>query len=231
MGGGTMSDPFDEFRAVILRELGTDPGVIEPGKLHRFATRDRRGDDAGFCKLFDDLRGGVYGCNRQFPGQSFTWSGVDRERMTPGERAALARQVEQARCRRAEGQRQQWRAQADRLAKLWGQCLPLVAGDPVALYLAHRLRGELWPLPDCLRLHPALPYRADGESVGTCPAMVARLSAPDGRMVALHRTWLTADGNKAPTPGPCKKLTPTAGDLAGACIRLAWPAGAGAGGW
>ena len=221
-----MTDPRDDFRATIRRELGEAPEMIEPGRLHRFATRDRPGDVAGFCKLFDDLRGGVYGCNRQFPGQVFTWSGIDRDRLTPTERAAMKRQVEQARRERDTAQRAQWQTNAGRIAALWGQCAPLVADDPVALYLAHRLQGEVWPLPDCLRMHPALPYRIDGATVGTWPAMVARLCAPDGRLLALHRTWLTPEGRKAPTPGPVKKLTPTAGPLAGACIRLGWPGAA-----
>jgi|GEM_PF-617264 len=222
-----MSDRCNKFRAAMLRELGAAPEVIEPGRLQRFATRDRRGDDAGFCKLFDDLRGGIYGCNRQFPGQVFTWSDVDRDRLTPGERAALALQMAQARREREAQQRRQWQANAGRIAKLWGQCVPVTAGDPVTLYLAHRLRGALQAVPDCLRLHPALPYRLDGAVVGTWPAMVARMSAADGRLLALHRTWLTPEGRKAPTPGPIKKLTPTAGLLAGACIRLSWPAAGG----
>ena len=218
-----MTDPCGDFRAAIMNELGAAPEAIEPGKLQRFATRDRRGDDAGFCKLFDDQRGGVYGCNRQFPGQVFTWSAIDRDRMTPAERATMARQIEQARRDRETAQRAQWQANAGRLAKLWGQCLPAERGDPLSLYLTHRLQCHPWPVPECLRLHPALPYRIDGDTVGTWPAMVARLSAPDGRLLALHRTWLTTDGRKAPTPGPCKKLTPTAGHLTGACIRLGRP--------
>jgi phage/plasmid primase-like uncharacterized protein len=84
-------------------------------------------------------------------------------------------------------------------------------------------------VPDCLRLHRALPYRIDGQVVGTWPAMVARMRAADGRMVAAHRTWLTPEGLKAPTPGPVKKLTPTAGPMAGACIRLAQAGPAGLG--
>lgn len=218
-----MTDPCNDFRAAIMGEVGAAPEAIEPGKLQRFATRDRRGDDAGFCKLFDDQRGGVYGCNRQFPGQVFTWSAIDRDRMTPAERTTLARHIELARRDRETAQRAQWQANAGRLAKLWGQCLLAERGDPLSLYLAHRLQCDPWPVAECLRLHPALPYRIDGETVGTWPAMVARLCAPDGRLLALHRTWLTTDGRKAPTPGPCKKLTPTAGHLAGACVRLGKP--------
>jgi phage/plasmid primase-like uncharacterized protein len=225
MTPATTADPCGDFRAEILRELGTAPEVIEPGRLHRFATRDRRGDDAGWCKLFDDMRGGAFGCNRQFPGRTFTWSGFDRDRMTPGERAAMARQIEQARREREAAQAAQWRNNAVRIADLWGQCRPLVPGDTVARYLVRRLALEpaALELPDALRLHPALPYVLDGETVGTWPAMVARLSAPDGRLLALHRTWLLPEGRKAPTPGPTKKLTPTAGALAGACIRLFAP--------
>ena len=131
-----MTDPCGDFRAAIMNELGAAPEAIEPGKLQRFATRDRRGDDAGFCKLFDDQRGGVYGCNRQFPGQVFTWSAIDRDRMTPAERATMGRQIEHARRDRETAQRAQWQANAGRLAKLWGQCLPAERGDPLSLYLA-----------------------------------------------------------------------------------------------
>lgn len=36
------------FRAVLLGALGHAPAVIEPGRLHRVATSDRRGDSAGW---------------------------------------------------------------------------------------------------------------------------------------------------------------------------------------
>jgi len=230
------ADPCGDFQAAMLRELGAAPEVIEPGRLQRFSVNGKRADVSGWCKLFDDLRGGVYGCNRLFPGQTLCWSGIDRDRLTPAERAALARQVEQARRDRAEAQRQQWQTTADWIAALWGQCQAVAAdgsgADPVTRYLRNRLvliDGEPLRVPEALRLHPALPYRIEGATAGTWPAMVARLSAPDGRLLALHRTWLTPEGRKAPTPGPAKKLTPTAGPLAGACIRLGW-LGAGAAG-
>lgn len=44
----------------------------------------------------------------------------------------------------------------------------------------------------------------------------------DGRMVALHRTWLHTDGHKADVPS-VKKQTGAAGPLAGACIPLFKP--------
>lgn len=211
-----------EFRLAILAALGHAPEVIEPGKLHRFATNNRRGDSSGWCKLFDDLAGGVFGDWRA--GVSETWAAEPREAMTRQQRAALARQVEAASRERERQQRQQWADNAKRIARLWAECRPLVPGDPVTLYLKRRGFGGVWPLPACLRLHRALPYWDDaGDLLGRFPAMVAPLVSPGGRAVtALHRTFLMADGRKADVPSP-KKLTATAGPLAGSCIPLFKP--------
>lgn len=211
----------DKFRAVILAALGHAPESIEPGRFHRFATSDRRGDDAGWFKLFDDLRGGVFGCYRQ--GVSETWSAAERATLTREQRAELARQVMAATAEREARQRHQWAENAQRIAEVWAQCVPLVRGDPVALYLKRRGFGGVWPLPDPLRLHRALPYWHGAEKLGTFPAMVAEIIAPGGRTVALHRTYLTPDGHKAHLPSP-KKLTGAAGPLVGACIPLHKPA-------
>jgi len=204
----------------ILAALGNAPDAIEPGKLHRFSTNGKRGDTSGWCKGFADLRGGVYGCNRA--SVSETWQ-ADRDRpMTRQQRAELARQIAEATVEREAQQRQQWAVNAERIARLWAQCVPLVPGDPVTLYLKRRGFGGVWPLPACLRLHRALPCWDGEKKIGTHPAMVAPLVAPGGRIVALHRTYLTADGRKADVP-TVKKLTATAGPLAGACIPLHEP--------
>lgn len=215
-----MGDAIDNFRATILAALGRAPKVIEPGRFHRFPTRDRRGDAAGWCKLFADLRGGVYGCYRT--GISETWSAIDRAGMTRQQRAELARQVMAATAEREAQQRELWAKAAERIARLWAECVPLVPGDPATLYLKRRGFGGVWPLPECLRLHRGLTYWHEGEKLGVFPAMVAPVVAPDGRMVALHRTHLTADGRKADVP-TVRKLTAAAGPLAGACIPLHKP--------
>lgn len=216
-----MSDPFSDFRTAMLAALGHAPDVIEPGRFHRFSTSNRRGDSAGWCKLFDDLRGGVFGCYRQ--GISETWSAADRRTLTRDQRIELARQIAQATAEREAQQRQQWADNAQRIARMWSQCVPVLAGDPCSLYLKRRGLGDVWPLPEVLRLHPALPYWHGAEKLDTFPAMVAPIVAPDGRTVALHRTYLTADGRKADVPSP-KKLISAAGPMAGACIPLHKPA-------
>jgi phage/plasmid primase-like uncharacterized protein len=215
-----MHDPLQDFRAALLACLRHAPEVIEPGRFHRFATSDRRSDTAGWCKLFDDLRGGVFGCYRQ--GISEAWSATDRATMTREQRAELARQVMAATAEREAQQRQQWADNAQRIAQVWAQCVPLVPGDACTPYLKRRGFGGVWPLPATLRLHRGLSYWHGGDKLGTFPAMVAPLVAPNGRTVALHRTYLTADGRKADVP-TIKKLSGAAGPLAGACIPLHKP--------
>lgn len=215
-----MADPASEFRMAILAALGYAPDVIEPGKLHRFATSDKRSDLAGWCKLFPDLRGGVYGCMRA--GIREHWRADADRPMTRQQRAELARQVAQDAAEREREDRQRWAVNARRIAHLWAQCVPLAPGDPVTLYLKRRGFDGV-PLPSCLRLHRAMPYWHKGEKPRTFAAMVAPMTAPDGRVVALHRTFLTTDGRKADVRSE-RKVTPGAEPLAGAGIALHEPA-------
>ena len=215
-----MHDAPDRFREAILATLGHAPTVVVPGRLHRFATRERRGDSAGWCKLFDDLRGGVFGCHRR--GVTHTWSAAAGATMTREQRAEVARHVAAAARERERQQRDEWATNANRIASLWAQCVPVTSGDPVHRYLCRRLAIDAFAAPQCLRLHPALDYWHDGTKLGTFAAMVAPMAAPDGGIVALHRTYLTRDGCKADVP-TVKKLTAASGPLAGACVRVHTP--------
>ena len=209
-----MREAADNFRVAILAALGHAPELIEPGRIQRFSTSGRASDKAGWCQLFEDGRAGVFGDFRS--GMSSVWTAQRRELMTPAERADMARRLAQAKAQRDAHQRQQQASNAQRNAALWANTMPVSDGDPVSLYL--RRRGLAGPVPKHLRLHPRLTY-GDGGDCGAWPAMVAPLVAPDGRVLALHRTYLTADGCKAPVP-TVKKLTGAAGPLAGACIPL-----------
>ena len=215
-----MSDPLQSFRVAILAALGHVPEVIEPGRLQRFSTSGRASDKAGWCQLFEDGRAGVFGDFRQ--GVSETWTLADRATLTREQRAALARQVAAAITERLAQQAQRRADNAKRIARVWAQCVPLTPGDPAVLYLRRRGMGGVWPLPECLRLHHALPYWNGANKLGTFPAMVATVLAPGGRMVALHRTYLTGDGRKANVP-EVKKLSGASGSLSGAGIRLHKP--------
>jgi putative DNA primase/helicase len=218
-----MADPRDEFMAAIRAALGPDailPQRIEPGRWQRFSTNGKRSDSAGWFRMFPDLRAGVFGCYRA--SVSDVWSARSREIMTPAERAELQQQVRQAKAEQAAEQRQRWAINAERIGKVWAECLPLVQGDPVGQYLKRRGIVGMWPLPACLRLHRGLGYWHDGARLGEFPAMVAPIVAPDGQVVALHRTYLTRDGRKAEVP-TVKKLSAAAGPLAGAAVPLYRP--------
>lgn len=217
-----MSDPVQAFHSAIWAALGHGPETIEPGQFQRFSTNGRRSDTAGWCRMFPDLRGGVYGDHRAFPGEVFTWSAVDRAAMSRTERAAFARYVLAARLQQKDEQRRRWASNADRIGQLWREGWPLTCGDPVARYLKRRGLDGCLPLPDCLRIHRGLAYWHEGQKLGTFPAMLAPLMAADGRMVAIHRTYLTTDGRKADVPSP-KKLTSAAGPVLGGCIPLYRP--------
>lgn len=69
--------------------------------------------------------------------------------------------------------------------------------------------------------HPSLPYYEQGQPLAHYPAMVARVSAADGRKVTIHRTYLTPEGTKAPVES-AKKLMEYSEDrtLRGGAIRL-----------
>lgn len=110
------------------------------------------------------------------------------------------------------------RTDGDKLAALrrvWRESKPIQRSDDAEQYLLGRgLR--LHDLPESIRVHSALRYQ-DGETVGTYPAMLATVTAPDGRAVSLHRTYIQ-EARKAPVTSP-KKIMPGL-PVPGAAIRL-----------
>lgn len=111
---------------------------------------------------------------------------------------------------------------ANRASDLWNESAPITPGDPAHTYLKNR--GIALPeYPGDLRTHPHLDYwevGKDGKPVktGIFPAMMAVVRNPKGRPVAMHRTYLTEDGHKAPVPAVKKVFK--VHDLAGGAVRL-----------
>ena len=97
---------------------------------------------------------------------------------------------------------------------IWRAAGP-VAGTPAEKYLHSR---GVTIVSASLRFHPALDYFDGGGVVATMPAMIAAVQAPDGRVVAVQRTYLTPDGGgKAAVASPRKGL----GSYQGGAVRLA----------
>jgi hypothetical protein len=216
-----MSHASEGFKAAMMAHLGHAPDHVEPGKLMRFPTNQRRGDTAGYCKLWPDERGGFYGDFRT--GKAGNWSAVERDRMNPSDRLRYERQLAEARAERDAMQRVRWAGNRERMHALWDAAHTVAPADPVALYLMRRGLGGVWPLPICLRCHPALSYWHEGAAIGTYPAMLAAFQDASGEVVGIHQTFLTSVGCKADVPS-VKKMAPTAGLLVGGSIALAEPA-------
>lgn len=88
--------------------------------------------------------------------------------------------------------------------RVWRDTKAATDGDPVHLYL--RRRTAIDHVPSVIRSHPRLAYRYDDGSVTLHPAMVAKVTDASGRGCAIHRTYLTAEGNKASVPTVKKVL-------------------------
>ena len=124
-----------------------------------------------------------------------TWTAADRRGMTLAERAALAREIaaatrEREPAARAVGsERQAHRA-------LWAQSVPVTAGDPVHRYLCRRLALDVFDGAAVPATASARSTTGTTATLGTFPAMVAPLIAPDGRTCAASNV-LDDDGHKA----------------------------------
>lgn len=93
------------------------PEAIEPGKLHRFSSNGKRGDDAGWCKLFPDLAGGIYGDHRT--GLYEVWQAERDSPYTPAEREAFRQHCEQERREREAEEARRHAEAASKAATIW----------------------------------------------------------------------------------------------------------------
>ncbi len=112
--------------------------------------------------------------------------------------------------------------------RCWNEAVALTdpRAEPVNRYLLSRRLGGLSELPS-LRAHPSLEYfeprEGGGYRVHRFPAMLAQVLTVTGRLVGLHRTYLTLEGTKAPIT-PAKKLLNVRGEtLAGSAVQLFAP--------
>lgn len=210
------------FRQAILEAYGVAPEEIEEGRIARFSRTGRKSDRSAWCLLFAGGHLGIFGDWRDGP-DHHTWRRVPLEQLALADKVNAARQLSAARAE-VQGRASVQRQNASRwITKLLKDSHAVQEGDAVALYLRRRLGLAVRSIPKCIRAHGALGYFNDGQLVNVWTAMVAALQAPNGNVVALHRTWLRPDGQKADAPGPVKKLTLAAGPVSGGCIRLSWP--------
>ena len=133
-----------------------------------------------------------------------TENGHDQEKEGPPSREIVNRRDAADRADKARRTRQ--------ALEIWRRCVP-APGTLVETYL--RSRGITLPVPVSIRYLPDARHKATNLIL---PAMVAGVQGVDGRVVAVHRTFLSRDGTaKAGVSEPRMSL----GQVAGGAVRLA----------
>ena len=129
-------DSVAEFRDAIRGAGLTPPETIEPGRFHRFPGEGKsNGNKAGWCKLFDDTRGGIFGDFAT--GSVETWQAAQSRPLTFAERDAFLRNVAENKAR-AEAERKTEHEQAARDACCrWAKARPADVTHPYLTAKGH----------------------------------------------------------------------------------------------
>lgn len=106
-----------------------------------------------------------------------------------------------------------------RIADVWRASKPL-QGSAAERYLMKR---GIWRpnLPTTLRSHDGLAYVHGKEKTfyGYFPCLLAPIKDKEGKLVSVHRIFVTPEGDKAPVPDAKKMMSPCA-PLQGTAIKL-----------
>lgn len=207
------STTLDQFREAIRAAGLTPPDVIEAdGKLRRFASNGKRGDDAGWFVLHGDgIPAGSFGDWRS--GLSQTWRADIGRQLTPSEEAEHRTRIEaQRREREAEGTRRHAEA-ANVATAIWQAAKPVSPNFP---YLTAkgikphgaRLHGDKLAIPATIagKVHSLQFIDADGE----------KRFLPGGRVTECY--FLLGSAGEAQMSG---KLVICEGYATGASLREA----------
>jgi putative DNA primase/helicase len=197
-----MRDHIEQFRAAIHSAGLTPPEVIQPdGKLHRFASNGKRGDDAGWYVLHvDGIPAGVLGDWRT--GASKRWRADIGRSLSPQEEAQHRAQLAAMR-REREADEANRRAEArEKAAAIWQVARPtpddhgyLVAKGVKAHGLRVHDGALVVPMRDGAELHSLQFIAADGGkrflAGGRVSGCYFAIGMPDG-MLCIAEGYTTA---------------------------------------
>jgi putative DNA primase/helicase len=113
-----MSDSISQFRDAIAAAGLQAPAHIEPGKWHKFPGYQKSVKNrAGWCYLFDDLRGGMFGDYSS--GMQTNWSAINGHTPTPAEREAHRQRIKAMQAQREVEQVQRHQSAAVQAVTRW----------------------------------------------------------------------------------------------------------------
>lgn len=118
------------FHQEIINAGLTPPaGIIDDGKLHRFSSNGKRGDDSGWYVFHpDDPVAGAFGCWRL--GLTQSWCSKSPDTMTPAERELHRKRVEAMRLEREADTARRHKEAAAKAQKLWANAEPADSEHP-----------------------------------------------------------------------------------------------------
>ncbi len=120
---------MQDFRAAICDAGLSPPDMIESGKLHRFAGIGKgQSNTSGWCKLFDDGMGGVYGdWSQDF---SANWQAARSAPFTTAQREAFNRQMAESRAAALAAREDAQSVAANKAAGIWRAALAATDDHP-----------------------------------------------------------------------------------------------------
>ncbi len=163
-----MLDSVSQFRDAMFADGLIGPDHIEHGKIQRFPGMDKSASNkAGWCKLFDDGIGGVYG--DYSTGLSATWQAKRENPYNQAERDAFKRQIAEAKQQREADEKERHAEAATKAAEIWQTATPAPVDFPYLVrkgIKAHDVRlsrGALViPMRDGGKIHSLQFVDADG---------------------------------------------------------------------
>lgn len=152
-----MLDTLSQFRDAIQSAGLTPPAIIELGKFHKFPGEGKGSrNKAGWCKLFPDGMGGIYG--DYSTGFSTDWQAKREKPFSQPEREAFKRQIEEAK-KQADTARKEHQAEAQAKAETIDKAAP-PAPDDHAYLTTKRIKSHGAKL---YQGKLVIPMRADGK--------------------------------------------------------------------
>jgi putative DNA primase/helicase len=190
------SNPEQAFQAAIAAAgLPPPDSIIADGKIQRFSTNGKRGDDAGWYILhLDNIPAGSFGNWRE--GRTESWCSIERNAQTPEQQrqyAALLKSMQNARHRAKKAEHD---AAAEIAATIWAAATPIpdAAAHGYLVKKGIQAHGARLIETAAARAHCAkLSYSLSG------PLLVIPMRNAAGELRSLQ--FITADGTKRPLTG------------------------------
>ena len=182
-----------QFADTIRTSGLTPPDNIEPEKLYRFPGMNKgSGNTAGWCKLFADGLGGVYGEYSQ--DLSASWQAVRSTPISAAQRMAFNRQIAESKATADAERKARQSNAAMKATEIWRNALPAKDQHPYLLRKGIKAHGAKFyngalviPLRDGTVLHSLQFISADG----------TKRFLPDGRIKGCYFSIGSTKGKAA----------------------------------